>query len=78
MRLGRRAQPQGRDVLLDHVLLTIDGERQEIASRLHDHELSQNCGTAISRLAAPSKYDHPWRSGSANIVKGLLRGTAID
>jgi hypothetical protein len=36
MRLGRRAQPQGRDVLLDHVLLTIDGERQEIASRLHD------------------------------------------
>src|SRR6476619_6373171 len=49
MRLGRRAQPQGRDVLLDHVLLTIDGERQEIAGRLHDGP--QQLMTAIRLLA---------------------------
>ena len=53
MRLGRRAQPQGRDVLLDHVLLTIDGERQEIASRLHDGP--QQLMTAIRALPLRSR-----------------------
>ena len=54
MRLGRRAQPQGRDVLLDHVLLTIDGERQEIASRLHDGP--QQLMTAIRLLADGAQH----------------------
>src|SRR6478752_7030230 len=54
MRLGRRAQPQGRDVLLDHVLHTIDGERQEIASRLHDGP--QQLMTAIRLLADGAQH----------------------
>jgi signal transduction histidine kinase len=54
MRLGRRAQPQGRDALLDHVLLTIDGERQEIASRLHDGP--QQLMTAIRLLADGAQH----------------------
>src|SRR4029078_11887612 len=54
MRLGRRAQPQGRDVLLDHVLHTIDGERQEIASRLHDGP--QQRMTAIRLLADGAQH----------------------
>ena len=54
MRLGRRPQQQGRDVLLDHVLLTIDGERQEIASRLHDGP--QQLMTAIRLLADGAQH----------------------
>src|SRR3954463_9957127 len=54
MRLGRRAQPQGRDALLDHVLLTIEGERQEIASRLHDGP--QQLMTAIRLLADGAQH----------------------
>jgi signal transduction histidine kinase len=54
MRLGRRPQQQGRDVLLDHVLLSIDGERQEIASRLHDGP--QQLMTAIRLLADGARH----------------------
>ena len=54
MRLGRRPQQPGRDVLLDHVLRTIDGERQEIASRLHDGP--QQLMTAIRLLADGAQH----------------------